>query len=203
MARFVLGLGWLAGCFRCTPFALLAAAALLSSCSTAPQRTATRYVAPSVAPVRSKIAEASASVTKAITVHAKAATEKLVQLETLTAATPELHDLAAGAHSDIDALTQELTIAQAALAAAETKAAELQVLVDSQADQLNAAVANADHQHELAVASEAKAAAAARWRNRFAILSAGLLAWIFRRQLLQLLSLLGKAAGVALHLLIP
>ncbi len=189
---------FLYGIFRCTPFAIAFIAALLCvSCSSTPRTFRVTYSAPSSAKVGEKISVAQSAIARAVAVHAKNATAKVVQLETLTAATPELHDLATGAHADIDALTNELSNAQVALSAAETARAELQVRVETQTDQLNTATTEKNEALRLEDIDKQKTARALKQRNRFAFLSAALLVWIFRKQLLALGGSLFKLARLA------
>lgn len=185
---------WLAGCFRHTPFfALFAAAIVCTSCSAPPKRSVIHYSAPSVAPVRAKISEARTSVTAAATSATRAqvaiakADALLVGRDSVEPEhVPALRLQLSSASADLDALTHELTIAQTALAAAETNAAELQVKVETQTDQLNIC----GDEKNLALAASAqlqreKATLKQRLRVRHLIIGA-LLAWIFRRQLLGL-----------------
>lgn len=177
---------WLYGCLRCTPFALVAIAFVFSSCSSAPTSARPAFSAPSSAKVGTKISTAQSAIAKAVTVHAKEAAAKLTQLETLTTNTPELHELAAGAHSEIDSLTSELTNAQSALTDAESARADLQRQVETQTDQLNATVLEKNEALRLESVAEQKADRALKQRNRLVLLSLGLLIWIFRQPLLQL-----------------
>lgn len=110
----------------------------LLSCAS-PSARRVRYSPPSVAPLRTSVMAAHDHVTTA-TARAKAVGTKLTQLEEAVASQPPLLALTQDAHSELDALTQELVQAQTNFAAASGQLNDLEAKSVVQADLLNKAI---------------------------------------------------------------
>lgn len=93
-----------------------------------------------VRPVKTAIAKASTEVTAA-QLRANAARGHVDKIVEKTAQTPELHDLALKARTELDELTKHLLEAQSALTTANTRADEAEAKVATLAGKLDAALA--------------------------------------------------------------
>jgi hypothetical protein len=141
---------------------LLLSAFLLIGCASQPQKSSIRYSPPSVAPARHWVSNAQS--------HAKAAQDAVAK-----------GDLAI-AHTEIDALTDELLNAQAALTTLEKKTGQ-------QTDDLNEALTDKNAALDRNALIERKLKAIVGQRNRLLITLLAAAAWIFRGPLLGLIKL--------------
>lgn len=116
---------------------------LMSSCATGPNKTSVYYSPPSVAPVQQKITAAQSSVTNAQTHAAKAKTAVATALRAVESEkdkSPELKLALDDANTEIDALTTELTLTQAALQDATDNSSALQGRINEQTGTLNTCI---------------------------------------------------------------
>jgi hypothetical protein len=133
--------------------------ATLCSCA-APPRVSPHFSPPSVAPVREKVSEAQLHVTNAQT-HADKAKSEITDAKKLAAvagigdASKPLQLALDAANSEIDALTQELTVTQVALQFTQKHVTALEGQIQTVTDGANTAI----DQKNLAIAAQQKAEA--------------------------------------------
>lgn len=159
---------------------LLLSAFLLIGCASQPHRSTIHYSPPSVAPVKQSLGSAQH--------HAKAAKDNISKAEKLAPANvPGLIDALHAADNEIDALTDELINAQAALN-------ELQTKTGKQTDDLNAALDDKNAALDRNTLIEHKLKAIVVQRNKLLLILLAAFAWIFRGPLLGLIKLI--AGGI-------
>ena len=168
---------------------IVASILLLTGCASAPH-AAPRFVAPSMEPVRKAIAVAQSSVKTAQT-HANNARQDLRAVESavLSGDNANLKIELTSALGEIDALSDELTNTQAALANAEGANTQLQTELVTQVDQANKLASDYDKSSaQITSLKESRHG----WVKRFWIATAaaaGCLIWIFRKPILLLVGL--------------
>jgi septal ring factor EnvC (AmiA/AmiB activator) len=161
---------------RFSSYLLILPAVLLIGCASQPHRTLVRYSPPSVAPVKHPISNAQH--------HAKATKDSITQaLKLAPSNVPGLIDALHAADHEIDALSNELLNAQAALNELETK-------TGGQTDALNSALDDKNAALDRNAIIERKLSAIVRQRNRILLILLVAFAWIFRGPLLGLIKLL-------------
>ena len=169
---------WLPKLFRGTPFSAVMLALTLvlgTACSSRPNKPTSRYVAPSVAPVRAAVAAAASAAGKAKAAIAKAS--DLVGRDSVEPAdVPELRLALTDARDHIDTLTAHLL-------AAEVHIADLQLQISNVTAAANQERADKIVAQARAEKSEARERRTRGQRNKLFLAVLALTIWTFRKQL--------------------